>query len=142
MEDGSKRSLCREHGWLSAQLLPSGSTTCFTEAGCAARYFQLMTSSRGTKAGLLLPRDGKLPSTGHFSLGTPPPSVWWRLSCPVMPSRCFLGFPGGSVVKNPPANAGDVVQSLIQEDRTCRGVTKAMSHNYQACALQPGSRNY
>ena len=26
------------------------------------------------------------------------------------------GFSGGSVVKNPPANAGDVVQSLSQED--------------------------
>ena len=71
VEDGSKRSWCGEHGWLTAQL-PSGSTTCFTEAGCAAGYFQLMTSSRGTKAGLLLPRDGKLPSTGHFSLGTSP----------------------------------------------------------------------
>ena len=26
------------------------------------------------------------------------------------------GFPGGSVVKNPPANAGDKVQSLDQDD--------------------------
>ena len=26
------------------------------------------------------------------------------------------GFPGGSVVKNPPANAGEVVQSLGQEN--------------------------
>ena len=28
----------------------------------------------------------------------------------------FLGFPGGSVVKNPPANAGDADWSLGQED--------------------------
>ena len=27
-----------------------------------------------------------------------------------------MGFPGGSAVKNPPANAGDVNQSLGQED--------------------------
>ena len=29
------------------------------------------------------------------------------------------GFPGGLVVKNPPANAGDLVRSLIWEDPTC-----------------------
>ena len=27
-----------------------------------------------------------------------------------------MGFPGGTVVKNPPGNAEDVVQSLDQED--------------------------
>ena len=27
-----------------------------------------------------------------------------------------MGFPGGSVVKNPPANAGDTVLSLCRED--------------------------
>jgi len=30
------------------------------------------------------------------------------------------------VVKNPPANAGDVVQSLAQEDPTCLGATEAV----------------
>ena len=30
--------------------------------------------------------------------------------------QCFLGFPGGSGVKNPPANAGDSVLSLGWED--------------------------
>ena len=39
-------------------------------------------------------------------------------------------FPGGSVVKNLPANAGDMVRSLVQEDPTCRGATKPMHHNY------------
>ena len=41
-------------------------------------------------------------------------------------------FPGGAVVKNPPANAGDMVRSLVWEDPTCRGATKPMSHNYWA----------
>ena len=27
-----------------------------------------------------------------------------------------MGFPGGSVVKNPPAGAGDMVRSLVWED--------------------------
>ena len=30
------------------------------------------------------------------------------------------GFPGGSVVKNPPVNTGDVVQSLTWENPTCQ----------------------
>ena len=43
-----------------------------------------------------------------------------------------MGFPGGPVVKNPPCNARDIdqVRSLLQEDPTCHGVTKPMSHNY------------
>ena len=39
-------------------------------------------------------------------------------------------FPGGTVVKNPPANAGDTVRSLVREDLTCRGATKPVRHNY------------
>ena len=39
-------------------------------------------------------------------------------------------FPGGTVVKNPPANAGDRVPSLVWEDPTCRGATKPVRHNY------------
>ena len=34
------------------------------------------------------------------------------------------GFPGGSVVKNPPADAGPPVQSLVWEDPTCHRATK------------------
>ena len=30
-----------------------------------------------------------------------------------------VGFLGGSMVKNLPANAGDKVQFLVQEDPTC-----------------------
>ena len=51
-------------------------------------------------------------------------------------------FPGGAVVKNPPANAGDMVRALVREDPTCRGATKPMHHNYWACALEPASHNY
>ena len=51
----------------------------------------------------------------------------------------FPCFPGGSVVKNPPANAGDTVQSLIWEDPTCSGTTKPVYHNYRASAWSPGA---
>ena len=37
-------------------------------------------------------------------------------------------FPGGAVVKNPPANAG--VQSLVWEDPTCCGANEPVCHNY------------
>ena len=43
-------------------------------------------------------------------------------------------FPGGAVVKNPPANAGDMGSSPVQEDPTCHGATKPL-HNYWACTL-------
>ena len=40
-------------------------------------------------------------------------------------------FPGGAVVKNPPANAGNMGSSvLVREDPTCRGATKPVCHNY------------
>ena len=46
------------------------------------------------------------------------------------------------VVKNLPANAGDVGWSLIQEDPMCHWATKPVCHNYWVCALEPGSCNY
>ena len=45
-------------------------------------------------------------------------------------------FPGGAVVKNPPANAGTRVWALVQEDSTCRGAAKPMHHNNWACTLE------
>ena len=42
----------------------------------------------------------------------------------------YASFPGGSVVKNPPAKAETSVRSLIWKDLTCSGTTKPMSHNY------------
>ena len=46
-------------------------------------------------------------------------------------------FPGGAVVKNPPADARDTVLALVREDPTCRGAAKPVRHNYWACALEP-----
>ena len=45
----------------------------------------------------------------------------------------ILDFPGGTMDKNPPANAGDTVS--IQEGSTCLGAAKPMGHNYSASAL-------
>ena len=42
------------------------------------------------------------------------------------------GFPGGAVVENPPANAGDMGSILVREDPTCCGATKLVCHNYWA----------
>ena len=39
-------------------------------------------------------------------------------------------FPGGPVVKNLPANAGDRVRSLVWEDPKCPGAVKPLGHNY------------
>ena len=43
------------------------------------------------------------------------------------PSR---GFPGGAVVKNLPASAGNTGSSPGPEDPTCHGAIKPASHNY------------
>ena len=52
----------------------------------------------------------------------------------------FQGVPGGSVVKNLLANAGDKGWiPLIGEDPTCHGTTKPMRHSYWPCALEPRS---
>ena len=42
----------------------------------------------------------------------------------------YKGFPGGAVVENLPANAGDTGLSPGPEDPTCRGAMKHMCHNY------------
>ena len=54
----------------------------------------------------------------------------------------YMGFPGGSVVKNPPANARDMGLILDPGDPTCCRAAKPMHHNYWACALEPGSHNH
>ena len=43
------------------------------------------------------------------------------------------GFPGGSVVKNPPANAGDRSSIPIWEDPICLGAMKPQRHSNRAC---------
>ena len=48
-----------------------------------------------------------------------------------MASECHVGrFPGGPVVMNLSANAGDMGSTPIQEDSTCCGATKPVLHNY------------
>ena len=37
---------------------------------------------------------------------------------------------------------GTRVRTLVREDRTYRGATKPVHHNYWACALEPVSHNY
>ena len=50
------------------------------------------------------------------------------------------GFPGGLVIKNPVANAGDAgFDLLIWEDPTRWGAMKPMNHSYWACALGLGA---
>ena len=44
----------------------------------------------------------------------------------------ILDFPGGTMDKNPPANAGDTVS--IQEDSTGHRTAESVGHNYSASA--------
>ena len=41
-----------------------------------------------------------------------------------------LGFPGGSVAKNLPANVGDMGLIPVWEDPTYHGATTPVCHNY------------
>ena len=52
------------------------------------------------------------------------------------------GFPGGSAVKNLPANAGDTSSTPGLVTSHMPGTTKPMHNNYSACALEPGNHNY
>ena len=55
---------------------------------------------------------------------------------------CARGFPGGSVINNPPASVGDGVQSLIQEDPICQGAMKSRHHNFWGYAPEPRGHDY
>ena len=50
--------------------------------------------------------------------------------------------PGGSVVKNPPANARDVGSTLIWEDPTGRVANLPVLHDYWTSALERARHNY
>ena len=39
-------------------------------------------------------------------------------------------LPGGSVEKNLPASAGNVLQFLVGESSTCHGAAKPVGHSY------------
>ena len=82
-----------------------------------------------------------------FSLSWPFSSVHIRLKKAgrnlqqSLARKCYLGFPGGSVVRNLPASAGDMGLIPMQEDPTCPRATKLMCLNCQVCALEPRSCN-
>ena len=79
---------------------------------------------------------------------------WWSLFLPEKShgQRSLVGYSpkghkesdttgrlstGGPVVKNPPANAGDMGWPLVPEDPTCHGATKLLCHNcWSLCALE------
>ena len=42
--------------------------------------------------------------------------------------KCLWGFPGGSVVKNPPNKAGDMGSIPDQEDLTCQAAEQQSPH--------------
>ena len=52
------------------------------------------------------------------------------------------GFPGGSMVKNVPANAGDKGSTSGPKRPYTSWGNQPMRHNYRACALEPGGCNY
>ena len=68
--------------------------------------------------------------------------MWTIEEREILRSINISGFPGGSVVKNPPANAGDMASILIQEDPTYWGATQPVRLSYWTCALEPGSCKY
>ena len=45
--------------------------------------------------------------TSYFNAGTFPSQAWWKSTYQSEKCEILEGFGGGSVVKNPPANAGD-----------------------------------
>ena len=55
--------------------------------------------------------------------------------CEHEPQEGIHDFPRGPVVKSPPADAGDVVQSPVWEDPTCSGATKPVHLGYWARGL-------
>ena len=54
-------------------------------------------------------------------------------------SHSLQGFPGGPVVKSPPANAGDVAAIPGLGASISWGTTKPACLNRGACALEPGN---
>ena len=50
-------------------------------------------------------------------------------------TKPFQDFPGGPVVRNVPANAGDKGLIPVWEDSICQGAAKLIDHKYWASAL-------
>ena len=72
----------------------------------------------------------------------PPENYWTSMNLIVSRHKINAqGFPGGPVVRNPPAMQVPQVQSLVQEDPMYHGATKPVHHNYQASTLETASHN-
>ena len=83
--------------------------------------------------------QGQRPCIGqNRELSAEDPSAQWRK----VNGAAVSGLPGGSVVKNLPAAAGDGGCSPRPGRTPMSGAAKPLSHSYQACAPEPGSRNY
>ena len=62
---------------------------------------------------------------------------------PGLLTRSFVrNLPGGAVVKNLPANAGDMGSIPGPGRSTCYRATKPLCHNYWACTLEPTSHSF
>ena len=55
--------------------------------------------------------------------------------------KCIRDFPGGAVVKNPPAKAGDKGSIPGLGRSHMPRSNKPVCHNYWACTLEPASYN-
>ena len=70
-------------------------------------------------------------SSGSFPRGCLSSHTIWWLASPWMADsrRRVQDFPGGPEVKNLPANAGDTVRSLVQENPTFHGAIEPALHS-------------
>ena len=97
---------------------------------CTGSVVGVRALSCPTARGLLVPRPGIEPKSpaleGRFLI-TGPTGKSPRYT---LKHHIPQDFPGGAVVKNLPANAGDTGSSPGRKDPTCRGATKPSSHNY------------
>ena len=67
-------------------------------------------------------------------IGTSLGTLWLRIHLP--------DFPGGAVVRNPPANAGDTGLIPGLGRSYMPRSNEARAHNYWVCTLEPMSHNY
>ena len=104
------------------------------EAGLQCGYFPFSTGGEDWGELFRQPECSACPGWLHLLLAFAFLSCHKRTKLP--------DFPGGAVVENPPANAGDTGSSPGPGRHICRGATKPLHHSYWACALDPASHNY
>ena len=59
--------------------------------------------------------------------------------CSVINKNEVMGFPGGSVVKNPPVNTGDMDSIPGPRGSHVHGATEPVHRSCWVCAQEPGS---